>query len=70
MGQRSAAFVKRLVMSGYVKTYNLEGGIFQWANEGRPLFKGTRSASVVHPYDKHWGEMLLPRYRSRTPELR
>ena len=34
-----------------VKAYNLEGSIFQWANENRPL----DGSEGVHPFSYVWG---------------
>ena len=39
-----------------VKIYNLEGGVFQWAIEGREL-EGERKTQV-HPYSMFWGKLL------------
>ncbi len=39
--------------------YNLRGGIFQWANEGRTLEGGDR----VHGFDAEWGRLLDPSVR-------
>lgn len=43
-----------------LKVYNLEGGVFQWACEGRGLVN-TQGETVnqVHPYSTLWS-MLLP----------
>lgn len=43
---------------------NLEGSIFAWANEGRPLVDDKGLATKVHPYDAKWGELLKPALRS------
>ena len=43
---------------GYTEVYNLEGSIFAWANEGRPVYRGKERVQVVHPYDKIWGRLL------------
>ncbi len=39
--------------------YNLKGGIFQWANENRPIY-GTPK---VHQYDSTWGQYLREELR-------
>ena len=44
--------------------YNLEGSIFKWANEGRPIENESGPAETVHPYDESWGRLLDPRYRA------
>ena len=37
VGYRSAKFAQRLKAAGFTNVRNLEGSIFQWANEGRAL---------------------------------
>ena len=39
---------------------NLEGSIFRWAGEGRPVYRDGVRVEQVHPYDDRWGA-LLPR---------
>ena len=64
MGLRSTALGVALQQAGYSGIFNLEGGIFRWANEGRPLVKADGPATVVHPYS-HWtGYLLKKRYRA------
>lgn len=65
VGYRSAAIVDALRASGVTDIRNLRGGIFTWANEGRPLFQDGVSASTVHPYETLWG--LLLRDELRVP---
>jgi rhodanese-related sulfurtransferase len=62
VGYRSAELAERLRVEGVTNLFNLEGSIFQWANEGRPLFRGSAQVEVVHPFDEHWG-LLLDRRR-------
>lgn len=39
--------------------YNLEGGLFQWANEGREVVDNQGGAiRMVHPYNSFWGKLL------------
>jgi rhodanese-related sulfurtransferase len=64
VGYRSAAMAQRLEAAGYSNVLNLQGGLFQWANEGRPLYRGVGRTELVHPYDNDWGQMLIERYRS------
>jgi rhodanese-related sulfurtransferase len=46
------------------RVFNLEGGIFQWANESGPLSGG----SQVHGYNDRWEKLLRPGLRARrTP---
>ena len=39
-----------------VMVYNLEGGVFQWAIEGRELTGEHKEH--VHPYSSFWGKLL------------
>jgi hypothetical protein len=56
--------VERLQAAGLVQVMNLEGSIFGWANEDRPLEKDGQPATKVHPYDKRYGQMLKPERRA------
>jgi rhodanese-related sulfurtransferase len=58
VGYRSADMAARLQAQGFTNILNLEGSIFQWANEGRPVFRGTTAVRVVHPFDEVWGRYL------------
>jgi rhodanese-related sulfurtransferase len=57
VGWRSAAVADRLRQTG-ARTRNLAGGIFGWANEGRPVYRGRRRVEEVHPFDATWGRYL------------
>lgn len=65
VGYRSARIAEQLGQAGFSRVYNLEGSLFQWANEGRPVFKDGCPAMFVHPYDALWGRLLKPRYRAQ-----
>lgn len=58
VGFRSSRLVSRLKARGVKDVFNLEGSLFRWANEGRPLARGDQPATRVHPYDDDWGELL------------
>lgn len=60
VGYRSAALVDRLREQGHANAVNLEGSIFRWAGEGRPVYRAGERVEQVHPYDDRWGA-LLPR---------
>ncbi|MFT4520065.1 MAG: rhodanese-related sulfurtransferase [Halioglobus sp.] len=64
VGYRSSVLARRLVSQGAKQTKNLEGSIFKWANEGRPLVRDSGFTRLVHPYDDSYGRMLLEEYRS------
>lgn len=58
VGYRSSALAEKLIKRGYTNVHNLEGSIFEWANEGRPVVQDERQVKAVHPYDKTWGGLL------------
>jgi len=68
VGYRSGAMAHRLRAAGYTQVQNLEGSIFQWANEHRPLVHGDERVSRVHPFDSFWGRLLEPDVRATAPE--
>ena len=63
VGYRSAELVKRLKATGAGNVFNLEGSLFRWANEGRPVYRGAERVFEVHPYDADWANLLDRRYR-------
>ena len=68
VGYRSAETAKRLKAAGFTNVRNLEGSIFQWANERRPLVQGEQPVSRVHPYDTLWGRLLEEEVRAPLPK--
>lgn len=67
IGWRSGGVADRMRLAGYEHVYNLEGGIFHWANEGRAMRSGDGAAQRVHPYDAVWGQMLDDERRAPLP---
>jgi len=64
VGYRSSEMAGFLKKRGYEKVYNLEGSIFAWANEGKPVYRGEERVQVVHPFDRVWGKLLKKVLRS------
>ncbi len=63
-----AAYVQNgLKKAGATSVSNLQYGVFGWANEGRPLVDNVTETKSVHPYDRHWGQLVknssLRRYK-------
>ena len=58
VGYRSAELATRMRLAGFTHVQSLEGSIFQWANEHRPLVKDAKPTSLVHPYNQFWGRLL------------
>ncbi len=69
VGYRSGAMAHRLRAAGYTQVQNLEGSIFQWANEHRPLVRMATSAlRGFIPMTSFWGRLLEPDVRATAPE--
>jgi rhodanese-related sulfurtransferase len=60
VGYRSSEFAQEARKAGWTSVVNLEGSIFAWANEGRPLVDAKGPAAKVHPFDAQWGRLLKP----------
>lgn len=58
VGYRSAALATKLRAAGFTNVRNLEGSIFQWANEHRSLVSEDKQVTTVHPYSSFWGRLL------------
>lgn len=58
VGYRSSELAEQLMKAGYTNVHNLEGSLFVWANEGRPVYREDREVDKVHPYDGTWGKLL------------
>jgi len=67
VGYRSARVVARLREQGFTNVVNLQGSIFRWANEGRPVVRGDSTVRAVHPYNDTWGTLLDADLHRRTP---
>ncbi len=68
VGYRSSELAGKLQKKGFTRVYNLEGSLFQWANEGRPVFRGEEQVHEVHPFDRRWGVLLKTEYWPRSYE--
>jgi rhodanese-related sulfurtransferase len=67
VGVRSSRAAAKLMESRRANVFNLQGSIFQWANEGRPLMANDRAVHVVHPYNERWGDLLNPELHPHAP---
>lgn len=59
VGYRSGRLARELTGRGVPGVRNLEGSLFEWANQGRPLASADGPAHCVHPFDEEWGRLLL-----------
>jgi rhodanese-related sulfurtransferase len=69
VGYRSGKMARRLQAAGYTEVRDLEGSIFEWANEHRPLVRDGNRVSEVHPYNVTWGRLLQPEVRAAIPRF-
>lgn len=62
VGRRSSLLAARvidLVQTKHAKgSYNLEGGLFHWRNENRPLTRHGQTTTFIHPYNIYWGRLI------------
>jgi hypothetical protein len=68
VGCRSGAMAHRLRAAGSTEVQNLEGSIFQWVNEHRPLVHGDERVTKVHPYTDGLGRLLAPEVQASLPK--
>lgn len=74
VGVRSSKLAARvqsaLVEAGAKAVYNLDGGIFAWHNQKRPLMDVGGPTKFVHPYDRNWGSLVLRKNLTRMVPAR
>lgn len=59
IGVRSENIGEKLMKAGYTNVKNLYGGIFEWKNEGHPVYDfAGNETEKVHAFSKHWGKLL------------
>ena len=67
VGIRSDRIAKELISAGFKNAYNLFGGIFEWINEGYPVFNpGGYQTPYIHGYSKFWGAFVKSGYKIYT----
>ena len=67
VGYRSSELVQKLSERGFTDVRNLEGSIFEWANEGFPVERDGQEVREVHPFDDSWGALLNEELRAYEP---
>ncbi len=68
VGFRSSALAEKLQDRGYTRVYNLEGSIFKWTSEQRPIYREDELTDKVHPFSIKWGHLIDRSYWSTAPE--
>ncbi len=67
VGYRSGKMAERLRKAGFTRVQNLEGSIFEWANERRPLVHDGKPVTRVHPFSAARGRLLQDEVRAPLP---
>lgn len=62
VGYRSAQMAQSLQKRGLQQVVNLEGSIFEWANQGESVVAAAGPTQKVHPFNEKWGQLLEDQY--------
>lgn len=67
VGWRSAEMARRMAAAGFRDVTNMEGSIFQWVADGRPLVDAEgKPTERVHAFGPPWNWLVSPDHRA-TP---
>lgn len=59
VGNRAQRIAGMLMKAGYKHVYNLYGGIFEWVNEGHPVYTNQGAQTPqIHAYNRRWNVWL------------
>lgn len=58
VGYRSEKIAEKIKRKGFKNVYNLYGGIFEWKNQGFPVYQEKSTTEKVHAYNRIWGVWL------------
>ncbi|MEO6230665.1 MAG: rhodanese-like domain-containing protein [Ferruginibacter sp.] len=59
IGYRSEKITEQIIKAGYQSVSNLYGGIFEWVNEGNPVYDSTNTPTKkIHAYNHLWSKWL------------
>ena len=68
-GYRGARVTSWLNRAGYTSVVNLSGGLFKWANEGRPMVQDESAHPPGAPLRPPLGALLDGRHRAEAAEV-
>ena len=80
LGYRSSDLISRLSqycakssepeiqqLTSNIQMFNLEGSLFKWANESRPMVDSNNDVTAVcHPFNAIWGKILRKEFRAKV----
>ncbi|WP_323134773.1 rhodanese-like domain-containing protein [Pontibacter kalidii] len=58
VGYRSERVGEQLKAAGYTNVRHLYGGLFEWVNQGLPVYDSKGKTNRVHAYSRTWGVWL------------
>ncbi len=59
VGYRSERIGEGLLARGFQQVYNLQGGIFEWVNQGYPVAdESGNTVKAIHGYAPRWGKWV------------
>lgn len=62
VGRRSSILGERIqqtaLKAGALGVQNMEGGLFGWRNDNRPLENSVGLTTLIHPYNIFWGRLV------------
>lgn len=59
VGWRSEVIGEKLISYGFKNVFNLYGSIFEWVNEGNPVYKSNGiQTSEIHTFNKDWSRWV------------
>ncbi len=58
VGYRSEKVGEKLQADGFKYVFNLYGGIFEWKNQGYPVYHKEKETEKVHGFSRMWGMWL------------
>ena len=60
IGYRSEKVTEKLIKAGYANAVNVYGSIFQWVNDGKPIYnsKGDQ-VKEIHTYNRSWSRWVI-----------
>lgn len=59
VGYRSEKIARKLLEAGYKNVFNLYGGLFEWVNQGNPVYTSNGvQTSEIHTYNEDWARWV------------
>ncbi|CAM3450194.1 rhodanese-like domain-containing protein [Pontibacter korlensis] len=58
VGYRSEKIGDKLQEAGFTNVRHLYGGIFEWVNQGLPVYNQKEKTNKIHAFSKSWGVWL------------